>query len=322
MDINGLGDILVWLVIPAAYALDALVGDPHGWPHPIRWMGRAIETAEPFFRSLFKSEWVAGAAFTVALIIGCWGLSSLTVFAAYRIHGTFGVVLEIIMIYYCLSVRSLAQAAMEIYNLLGASKIDSARKALSMIVGRDVARYESKDIARATVETVAENFVDGVVSPLFFAAIGGAPLAMAYKMVNTLDSMVGYKNERYIYFGRAAAKIDDAANYIPARLSMPIIAAAAQLLTGRCGGQAWKTAIFEGVNHTSPNAGYPEAAFAGALAVKLNGPNTYDGRMVEKPYIGVRFGAVNRGHIKRACDLMFLSALITTAGAWAAVCIM
>lgn len=321
MNLNWAGEILAWFVLPAACVLDALVGDPHGWPHPIRWMGRAIETAEPFFRSLLKSERMAGTAFAVALILGCWGLSSLAVWAAHQIHGTVGVVLEIIMIYYCLSARSLAQAAMEIDSLLGDSKLHNARKALSMIVGRDVTRYKSDDMARATVETVAENFVDGVVSPLCFAAIGGAPLAMAYKMVNTLDSMVGYKNERYLYFGRAAAKIDDVANFIPARLSVPVIAAAAQLLTGRYGRRAWRTAIAEGARHTSPNAGYPEAAFSGALGVKLNGPNTYGGRMVEKPYIGTRFGAANRGHIKKACDLMMLSALMTTVCVWVAVCI-
>jgi cobalamin biosynthesis protein CobD len=143
-----------------------------------------------------------------------------------------GFVVETVLLFYCLSARSLGQAAMEIHTLLAAGEVDRARSQVAMIVGRDVERYQADDIARATVETVAENVVDGVLSPLFFAALGGAPLAMAYKMVNTLDSMVGYKNPRYLLFGRAAARIDDAANFLPARLAVPLIALAARLTAG------------------------------------------------------------------------------------------
>jgi adenosylcobinamide-phosphate synthase len=171
-------------------------------------------------------------------------------------------------------------------------------------------------MARAAVETVAENLVDGVISPLFFAAIGGAPVAMAYKMANTLDSMIGYKNEKYLYFGRAAAWLDDVLNYVPARLSVPVIALAAQLLAGK-GARAFETAVKEGANHSSPNAGLPEAAFAGALAVKLNGPNTYNGKLVDKPYIGVHFGQTKIEHIKRSCDLMMLSSILWLGIVWA-----
>ncbi len=176
-------------------------------------------------------------------------------------------------------------------------------------MGRDIDKYKENGLARATVETVAENLVDGVTAPLFFAAIGGAPLALAYKMTNTLDSMVGYKNETYQQFGKASAKIDDIFNYIPARLTAPFVALAAQILAGR-GEQSLMTAVCEGANHASPNAGYPEAAFAGALAVKLNGPNYYKGKLVEKPFIGVRFGQSSPGHIKKACDLMILSSFL------------
>jgi adenosylcobinamide-phosphate synthase len=152
---------------------------------------------------------------------------------------------------------------------------------------------------------------------LFFAAIGGAPLAMAYKMVNTLDSMIGYKNEKYLYFGRAAAWLDDVLNYVPARLSVPIIALAAQLLAGK-GRRAFETAAKEGANHSSPNAGLPEAAFAGALAVKLNGPNLYNGKRVDKPYIGVRFGKTKIKHIKQSCDIMMLSSILWLGIVWGA----
>ncbi|MCP4219427.1 MAG: cobalamin biosynthesis protein CobD, partial [bacterium] len=184
-----------------------------------------------------------------------------------------------------------------------------AKGKLSYIVGRDVENLSEDGIAGAALETVAENLVDGVVAPLFYAAIGGAPLAMAYKMVNTLDSMVGYKNEKYLHFGKASARIDDLLNYIPARLSIPVIGLAAQFLAGR-GKDAIVTAIREGRNHSSPNAGYPEAAFAGTLGVRLGGPNYYDGVLVEKPYIGKKFGIVRAGHIKKACDLMILSSFL------------
>jgi adenosylcobinamide-phosphate synthase len=162
------------------------------------------------------------------------------------------------------------------------------------------------------VETVGENLVDGVISPLLYAAIGGAPLAISYKMINTLDSMIGYKNDKYRDFGKLAARIDDVANFIPARLSIPIISIAAQIIDGK-GVRTFQTALSEGANHTSPNAGYSEAAFAGALGVRLGGPNYYHGRLVSKPFLGIPFNPINRNHIKKACDLMLLSALIWMA---------
>jgi adenosylcobinamide-phosphate synthase len=182
-----------------------------------------------------------------------------------------GTALEIGMVYFCLSARSLNDAAMEIFKLLNQDRADEARSRVALIVGRDVDRYQARDIARASVETVAENFVDGVLSPLLFAALGGAPLAMAFKMTSTLDSMVGYKNERYIDFGKVSARLDDVLNFIPARLSVPLIALAAQALS-RTGGRSLHTAWSEGRNHTSPNAGRPEAAFAGALGSGSTGP--------------------------------------------------
>jgi adenosylcobinamide-phosphate synthase len=194
--------------------------------------------------------------------------------------------------------------------------IAAAREKLSFVVSRDVDRYQPPDIARATVETVAENFVDGVLSPLMFVAIGGASLGMAFKMISTLDSMVGYKNNRYLRFGRVAARIDDAANYIPARLSVFVIAAAAGLFSADAGRRAFRTAVHEGRRHSSPNAGRPEAGFAGALGVWLNGPNYYHGRRVDKPYIGARFGPAATRHIVAACRLMIVSALLSAAAAW------
>jgi adenosylcobinamide-phosphate synthase len=204
---------------------------------------------------------------------------------------------------------------MEIHAILLQNNVVEGRKKVAMVVGRDVAQYNEEGISRAVVETVAENLVDGVISPLFFAVIGGAPLALMYKMVNTLDSMVGYKNDKYMDFGNASARLDDVLNYIPARLSIPIIALATHILSGK-GQRCLKTAVLEGANHSSPNAGYPEAAFAGALAVKLNGPNYYNDKLVEKPYIGARFGKTSITDIKKACDIMMLSSFFGLVIAW------
>ena len=311
--------LLPWLTIPAAFALDALLGDPRSLPHPVRWMGKAIELAEPLFRRICVNEKLAGLLFAGSLILGCWGLSALVVSVAQRLHPAVGFAVEVILLFYCFSARSLGQAAIEIYHLLAAGDVAKARAQVAMIVGRDVDRYQADDIARATVETVAENVVDGVLSPLFFAALGGAPLALAYKMTNTLDSMVGYKNPRYLLFGRAAARIDDAANFIPARLSVLFIALAARLL-GLSGRAAFNTAWHEGSHHASPNAGYPEAAFAGALGVQLNGPNFYGGVLVEKPYIGVGLEMVSFTHIRLACRLMTLTATLGCLAAWLVSC--
>jgi adenosylcobinamide-phosphate synthase len=299
-----------WTIIPAAFALDMLLGDPRRFPHPVRWMGWAIRAAEPRFRGLVSNPVAAGVLFAAAMVVGTGATSALLIDAAYEVRPALGAALETLLVYYCLSVRSLDDAAREIFGLLAGGRVDEARSKVALIVGRDVERYEAGGIARATVETVAENFVDGVLSPLVFAAVGGAPLAMAFKMASTLDSMVGYKNERYHRFGKASARLDDLFNLIPARLSVPIIALAAELLS-RTGRRAFLTAWHEGRNHTSPNAGRPEAAFAGALGLRLNGPNTYGGILVKKPYIGVRFGETTAADIRRACDLMVLASVLS-----------
>lgn len=304
-----MGFLSTWYVIPAAYILDLTIGDPFRLPHPVRWMGTAIATLEPRFRRISSNLVFSGALFAATLIMSTWLLTFMATEALGRIHPLLKTILEVILIFFCLSARSLEEAAMEIHGRLVQKKVDQARKEVALVVGRDVDQYDGDAIARATVETVAENLVDGVIAPLFFAALGGAPLAMAYKMINTLDSMVGYKDERYIWFGKASARIDDAFNYLPARLSVPVISLAGHVLAGT-GIRSLKTAIAEGAHHSSPNAGYAEAAFAGALAVRLNGPNYYRGKLVIKPYIGVRFGKTLPLHIEKACDLMLLSSFL------------
>jgi adenosylcobinamide-phosphate synthase len=324
---------LLWYILPAAFFLDLLFGDPPSWPHPVRWMGKAIEVFEPYFRKISRNLVLSGALFTAFLVAVSGLLCYLVLHAAQLISPWLRTGIEIVLIYFCISARSLEDAAMEIYNCLRRSQVDDARKKVALIVGRDVNGYEQEGISRAVVETVAENLVDGVISPLFFAAlgevffpalggvffpaIGGASLAVAYKMVNTLDSMIGYKNEKYMQFGKVSARLDDILNFLPARLSVPIISLATQLLSG-AGARSWRTAICEGANHSSPNAGYPEAAFAGALAVKLNGPNYYNGKLVNKPYIGVHFGKTSPVDIKKACHIMMLSSLIWLVVVWGA----
>ncbi len=312
-----------WKILAIAFILDFVFGDPRFFPHPIRWMGKGISVAEGPFRRLPIHPILSGLAFTAFLIAGTWFSCRVLLDAAGLLHPLFETVLELLLVYYSLSARSLADAGTEVLKPLRNGRLRDAREKLGQIVGRDVEDLEGEKIAKAAVESVAENLVDGVVAPLFYAALGGAPLAMAYKMVNTLDSRIGYLNETYRHFGKAAARIDDATNLLPARLSVPFISMAAQILAQR-GRVTLKTGFREGGRHASPNSGYPEAAFAGALGVTLGGPSTYMGVLVDKPYLGDGLGKAYPVHIQRACDLMLFSAVLwggflTGAAALAAV---
>ncbi|WP_372679092.1 adenosylcobinamide-phosphate synthase CbiB [Desulfosarcina sp.] len=297
------------LAVTLAVTLDMLLGDPLWLPHPVRWMGKSITWLEPRCRVFPLKQTLAGALMAILLVISVWIIGLLLVRIAAAIHPAAGILVQAVMIYVCISARSLAEAALAVGQALGHVGLDAARQAVSMIVGREVDRLDESGVTRAAVETVAENLVDGFVSPLFFAVLGGAPLAMAYKMINTLDSMVGYKNDRYLQFGRFAARMDDVANFIPARLAVPFIALAAQLLNGR-GRAALATAFTDGRAHASPNAGYPEAAFAGALELWMGGPNHYHGRLMEKPIIGTGFADARPAHIRQACRLMLTTSIL------------
>ncbi|MBF0201525.1 MAG: cobalamin biosynthesis protein CobD [Desulfamplus sp.] len=307
-------------VILTAVFMDLVIGDPRSIPHPIVWMGRAITFSEPGFRRIFKNQLLAGMVFAFFLIGAAWLLSAALINLFSYIHPLAGLALETVLLFFCLSAGSLEKAALQVDDALLSRGVAGGRGKVSMIVGRDVKHLDESGVIRATVETVAENFVDGFLSPLFFAVIGGVPLAVAYKMVNTLDSMVGYKNDRYILFGRAGARIDDIANYVPARLSVLFISMAAALLPqGARGfkraGEALTSGISEGHLHKSPNAGFPEAAFAGALAVRLGGGSYYHGTFVDKPLLGSRFPEPGRKSIQMACDLMLLSSFVSILAA-------
>ena len=308
-------DSLTLFVLPLAIILDGAIGDPVRLPHPVRWMGFAISHAEIFFRRFSLPLTVSGFFFAISLTAGVWALTWLVLYFAGMTHPVLGFVFEVILIYYCLAVKSLDQAARSVYRSLESNDLDQAKQRVSLIVGRHVDKLDESGVCRACVETVAENFVDGILSPLFFAAVGGAPLCMAFKMISTMDSMVGYKNDQYHLFGKCAARMDDAANYIPARLSIPIIAAAAQIL-GNTGKRVLRTAVRDGRNHTSPNAGLSEAAFSGALGLKLGGPNFYHGKLVDKPYIGAEYGKAGPRHILRALDLMIISSVFAFVLLW------
>ncbi len=309
-----MSDVSLSWVLPAAFFLDLLIGDPVGLPHPIRWMGRWITSWENTFRNGLSSETTAGFLLVISLVSGTWLICAAALTAARAVHPGFALVLHLLLIYYALSARSLRAEALKVYAAMKRKALGKARRQLSKIVGRDVDPLDEAGVVRATVETVAENLVDGVIAPLFYAALGGGPLAMAYKMINTLDSMIGHKNERYKRFGWFAARLDDAANYIPARISAIVISLASPLIRRSCMGTI-KTAIRDGQKHLSPNAGIPEAAFAGALGIRLGGPNYYGGHLIEKPYIGKETHPVQTEDIRTATTLMVVSAFI-----WLIVC--
>jgi adenosylcobinamide-phosphate synthase len=278
-------------------------------------MGAAIQRCEPVFRTRFASPVRAGQFFAVSLIGATLLVSAMAIRLASEWHPWAGWLLEVTLLYYCLAVRSLLQAGWDVIDALAREGVPAGRRMVANIVGRDVSRLTETGVSRAALESVAENLVDGVISPLFFAALGGAPLALAYKMTNTLDSMVGYKDERYRLFGRAAARMDDAANWMPARLAVPLIAAGAGL-TGFDTRQAWRSGWQEGRRHASPNAGYAEAAFAGALGVRLGGPSVYHGRHVDKPWLGASHRDVKPGDIARAGVLMLTTSILTMLVLW------
>jgi adenosylcobinamide-phosphate synthase len=280
-------------------------------------MGGWIERWESYFRRFNFSLTASGCLFVISLVFGTFVITWGVLCIVKTIHLSLYIIMQIVFIYYTLSVKSLRSAAMDIYRTLKCGKLQEAKYKLSHIIGRDVEPLDEQGVMRGTVESVAENLVDGVVSPLFFAALGGAPLALTYKMINTLDSMIGYKDERYSKFGSCAARLDDLANFIPARLSILIISLAAIIIKGT--GRETFITVREGRNHLSPNAGFPEAAFAGELGIKLGGPHYYKGNLVNKQYIGAHLGDIDVEHIRQACHLMVLSALLCLILCWGCV---
>ncbi|MFN3466723.1 MAG: adenosylcobinamide-phosphate synthase CbiB, partial [Candidatus Brocadiales bacterium] len=220
--------------------------------------------------------------------------------------------LSVVFLYFSLSLKCLGDEAKKVLSALEAGELDTARRRLSGIVGRDTQELGEDQIIRASVETVAENTVDGILSPLFYAFIGGPALAMAYKAVNTLDSMIGYKNERYLHFGWAAARLDDLANYVPARFASRLIPLAS-LLAGLRYKECYFFALRDGGKHPSPNSGIPEAAFAGALGIQLGGPSTYGGILSDKPLLGEPIESMSTHKIKDSIKLAYITSFLALA---------
>jgi adenosylcobinamide-phosphate synthase len=281
-----------WLIIVpllVGWLLDLLIGDPPWMPHPIRWFGHAIALAEKYLnRAQYRR--LKGVATAAVLICGAyfffWGVIRLAEFSLWVYYP-----LASWLVFWGLANRNLIDEARRVERRLNREGLDAGRHQLSFIVGRDTSNLSPKQIRTAVLETLSENLSDGVVAPLFYYAIGGIPLMFAYKMVNTLDSMVGYKNDRYRLFGWFAAKTDDVANFIPARITALVMV----LVT-----MSWRGARFiikYGHHHASPNSGYPEAALAGILNCRFGGPNVYHGKLVEKPFIGECDREVTSGDI-------------------------
>jgi len=258
-----------------AYILDLLLGDPRWLPHPIRLFGNAIAKGEALLNK-GKHRLLKGAVLTLVL---CTAVYLFFWSMLYFLPDVISIIFSIVFTFYALANRSLLQEGYAVFKALNIS-LEAGRKRLSWIVGRDTSQLTGNQVKTAVFETLSENLSDGVIAPLFYYLIGGLPAMMTYKMINTLDSMIGYKKEKYLYFGRFAARLDDVANYIPARLTALFMV----LVTFSARGLKF---IFRyGHRHASPNSGYPEAALAGILDLRFGGPNTYGGVLVEKPYIG------------------------------------
>ncbi|BDD02575.1 adenosylcobinamide-phosphate synthase CbiB [Aureibacter tunicatorum] len=277
----------VWI----GYLLDLIFGDPRNFPHPIRWFGHAIYKGESILnRGSFQARLFKGAFMGILYICFVFGVFYwLENLLAINIYAQ--AIFISVGVFFSLANRSLIDEGKEVFKALGDS-LEKGRKRLSWIVGRETENLNTHQIRIATFETMSENLSDGVVAPLFYYALLGLPGAMAYKMANTLDSMIGYKNDKYLYFGRFSAKFDDVVNYIPARLTAFMML----LVTGKLFGIGF--VLREGKKHTSPNAGYPEASLAYILSCRFGGPNYYHGKLVDKPYIGVNDRAVSQEDFK------------------------
>jgi len=300
-------------LLAASYLVDQIAGDPEWFPHPVRLMGIAIARGEAALRRPHQSDaanLTSGAVLTVALVAATYYGATLTIRQAYRRAKTLGYFTEILLGWTCLAARNLQHEATAVTDALTAGDILLARRRLARIVGRDTQHLDVQEVSRAVIETVAESASDGFVAPLFYMAFGGVPLAMAYKAVNTLDSMIGHADSRYFYFGKAAARLDDAANYLPARLTAAGIVAASHVLDEAdplCSWQIWQR---DGAKHKSPNAGQPESAMAGALRVRLGGDNTYAGERIPTQILGREFPAPAREHAGQAIRLVSVVALL------------
>jgi len=300
------------LIITAALLLDMIIGDPRWLPHPVRGIAFIATLCELFFRKVgSRSLRLAGILAALSIIGICSGIVITLLYAASYIHWTAAAATGILIIYVSIAPRDLFNHANAVYKALMHNTLDNARLKVALIVGRDTAHLDKKEITRATVETVAESLVDGVTAPLFYALLFGPAGAFTYRVINTLDSMFGHKNERYLYFGWASARIDDLANYLPARLTAPVIWFASWVLRYNVKGSI-RIFFRDKRNHHSPNSGLSEAAFAGTLDIRVGGLNYYDGIADQKPFIGDPVRDLEPSDIQRANKLMLSTTVFFT----------
>ena len=305
----------VWAVV-GGFVLDCLFGDPAWLPHPVVFMGKAISRLEAFLRPRLpktpKGEVLGGAIVAFCLPVGTLLFTGAVCWGAARLHPLLGLAVQMFWCGQALAARGLAQESTNVYRELIKPDLPAARKAVSRIVGRDTAALTAEGVTKAAVETVAENASDGVIAPLLYMLIGGAPLALTYKAINTMDSMLGYKNEKYLYFGRVPAKLDDVANYLPSRLA-GLLWVAAAALTGNSAKGAWKIWRRDRRRHASPNSAQTESACAGALGVQLAGPAYYFGQYYPKLTIGDALRPIEPEDILRANRMMYAESLLALA---------
>ncbi len=304
---------MIWTAVLCGFLLDCLLGDPEKMPHPVVWMGKAIAKLEALLRGRSpqtpERERAGGVVLAAVLPVGTLLLSGVLCWLLWRIHPLLGLALQILWCWQALAMRCLARESGNVYRCLKTQGLPAGRRAVSRIVGRDTEQLTEQGVIRAAVETVAENFSDGVIAPLLYMLLGGAPLALAYKAINTMDSMVGYKNERYLHFGRAAARLDDAANYLPARIAALLWILACPLAGGSLK-NAWRIWRRDRRNHASPNSAQTESACAGSLGIQLAGPACYFGRQLEKPYIGDAAREIEPEDILRANRIMIAASVV------------
>lgn len=291
------------------FLLDALIGDPYNFPHPVRLIGRMIAALERIIRQKCSSLRTGGVILAAAVLSVSTVIPLILVLLCYHIHTIPGIIAESILICYLLAARNLRDESMKVCRAAESGDTEAARKAVSMIVGRDTAVLDRDGILRAAVETVAENTSDGVTAPLFYIALGGAAGGFFYKAANTMDSMIGYKNETYADLGRFAAKLDDVLNYIPSRLSALLMTAVCPLLRldAKNAFRIWRR---DRRKHASPNSAQTESACAGALHLRLAGDARYFGELHKKPYIGDDDRPIEPADIRRANRLMYGTSLL------------
>lgn len=297
----------------AGFGLDCLIGDPQNLPHPIRLIGNLIAGTEGFLRKrLPRRKRLGGMLLVLFVLLLSTGIPAALLAVCYRLHFLLGLAVESVLCCYLLAAKCLRDESGKVYRALTKGDVEGARRAVSMIVGRDTDALDEKGIIRAAVETVAENTSDGVTAPLFYMMLGGAAGGFFYKAANTMDSMLGYKNEQYLYFGRAAAKLDDLLNYLPSRFTAVVMIAAAYVLgyDGRNAARIWKR---DRRRHASPNSAQTEAVCAGALDVQLAGDAYYFGKLTHKPTIGDDLRPIEKEDIRRANALMTLTAVFMLA---------